>query len=212
MLSTQVAAILDLRVFEIRLKGSRLTSAGVGNQSAALSTVMNEDRNVFGFEIARYYISPGHHFGRLAIEALESYPAGLHWARLGLQTGILPSTTSPWGFRLNTQVITSFSGRSAYILINGEIDRQLTETFTVGGHLGWTDRTNNELAGFTRWEYMSFALGPLLRWKASWATIQFDATAKWWIDRERVAVPSGESLQSPSDIQPALALHVWIPL
>lgn len=211
LISSQLSAVLDLRYFEIRLKASRRTSAGLGNESAALDTLLAEDRTVIGAEIGRYYISPNHHFGRLALEVLQAYPAGAHWVRLGLQTGILPSAGSPWGLRLNTQFFGSLSSRSSYILINAEIDREITSSFTAGGHFGWTDRTTNDPGGVARWEYLSFALGPLVKWETSWATIQFEATAKWWIDHERLPTANVE-VQSPSDIQPALALHVWVPL
>lgn len=210
--STQASGILDLRLFEIGLKASRRISLGLSRESTAIDNAMGEDRTYLSAEIARYYMALNRHFGRLGIEYFEGIPAQLHWLRIGLQTGVLATAGSPWGFNLHSQFFWSLSAKPPFVLIRGEIDRTLSDHWAAGGLIGWTYRRNNDPGTNTIWEYQSFIVGPFLKWVMPLGSLQLETNIRWWIDRERIATPSGEAIESPSELHPVLSLRAWFPL
>jgi len=216
MTSVLGSVLLDLRVFEIGLKGSRRVSLGIGPDSDPLNALHTEDRTMLGLEIARYFQSASGHFGRLGLEFVEGLPQGLHWLRLNLQTGVLSSPASPWGLRLNTNFFWSLSGRTSTLLIGGQIDREISRSakskLSAGGLLRWSLRPGGDPLVQAQWEYISFTFGPFVKWEIPVATFQLETSARWWIDRQRVPIPGGEAIHYPSDIRPALTLNAWVPL
>lgn len=201
--SGAASALLDLREFEIGVRGSQRLVTGTAN----------DDQSSASLELARNYVGDTGIFGRMGIEAFHFFPSTRRWVKLGFSTGRVSLPSQPWEILISTNVFVSITGAGAQIGVRGETGRSLSDgsPFSLGGFINWNLR-NRPADKVGRYEHMLFSFGPLLEWRTGFGKLKAQAPLRLWIDRDLYLDKGNLLTARPSEFSPDFAVSWTIVL
>ncbi|MBY0371478.1 hypothetical protein K2X33_12375 [bacterium] len=189
--ATQVQAVADLRVVELRVRAAQRDFLGVGASGVEMQTGLSGEFRNLGAEIARYHATPGGIYGRLGLGLLPFYPQGTIYWQFSLSTGVLPTATVPWDFRAAVSLFLSFDRSHDYLIGSLNSSRVFAVGnghLVVGGFLSWNQAVRPELLG----ENIMLSLGPRVGFRMpAWGQWTLSMPLRVWIDHALVDTQVG---------------------
>lgn len=212
-LSTQASGVLELREFEIGLKGSQRFFPALTQEGADLRNALSPQATAFSLEVARHFVTEGGAYGRLGAEIFQFLPTSKRALKLGLSTGNLEAANH-WSLQVQTNFFLFFPAEENFLLVRLESVKRVTagkdSSLQLGGILSWANRMK-DLSAVGVHEYMLFSFGPLVVWSSPLGNLRLNIAARLWLDQE-VVKPGDKFNGHPMDVSPAATLSWTKPL
>ena len=186
--SFEAQGVLDLSAVEVRVLAAErvfLNATDVGREQ---SMGVSGQAITLGGEVARYFATGEHAFGRMGLGFFRYAPASVTYIRFGLDTGIIESTELPWALRVGGSVIFTMPQNGSYLCLKTEALRNIGSTsraFRVGGFLTWINWLRN-YASFPvgTYENMLVNFGPAAELETAFGRFRLEAELRLFIDKE----------------------------
>jgi hypothetical protein len=198
-LSSQVSGNIDLRVLEIYGVYSKRSFLEVNDHGRQLKSALTGFDQSFLAEIARYFLTAKHHYGRLGAGFFR-FPDSLYQgARVSLSTGIEPSDTLPWELKLRLSLFLPFTGNDKVYNFELACAKQYGAS-RLGGFSAVSIRPRDTSVGI--YEYMLFSIGPY--WDLTLGPSRLNLSARWriWLDKDVFLRSAQLAIANPNEMVP----------
>jgi hypothetical protein len=183
-LSIGGTATVDLGPFEISASGSERLFFETNPEGVQLRAALEGERRSVGAEIARYRVNGRGIYGRLSLGVTVFQPVSLAFWKIALSTGVLPSPTSPWEFKLCLNIWFSFNRSKNYLLLSSETFRTFGLSkallLDVGGFFTFAQALQTRSAG----ENILLSVGPLAGLQTSIGRLSVSVPLRIWLDKD----------------------------
>ncbi|MBI4403735.1 MAG: hypothetical protein HY537_06225 [Deltaproteobacteria bacterium] len=203
-ISSLAGALFDLNFMEISLRASQRIFLESTETGKAVRDQLWIAHQTLSVEVAKHYMTPANHYGRLSAEFLQFFPEPRYrWIRLGIATGALPDHGFPHLLRLAFNLFFPFWGDHKILQISGEFGRQLAlsdkSTLDLGGGAIWSYKLRGSM-GEGRYDHMLFSFGPLAQLTSPFGQLRANFFFRFWLDREVVMRESSPRTLYPNEI------------
>lgn len=181
-LSSQLSGNIDLRLLEIYGLYSKRTFLEINDHGKQLKSSLPGFDQSFLVEMARYFPTAKHHYGRLGAGFFRFPDSRFQGARVSLSSGIQPSDTLPWELKLRLSLFLPFEGNDKIYNFELACARQYGAS-RFGGLAALSFRPR-DIDAVGVYEYMMISIGPY--WDLSLGPSRLSLSARWrtWLDKD----------------------------
>jgi len=216
--STQATGLLDFKAFEVSVRGGGYSQFGSSQRALQLESQLEDQRYVFGGDIARQGFSADSYYGRLSFGWLFHLPIQKHSQYLGLDLGRVRDDRVPWDLFLQMAWYLNTPSDSSFVVVRSEnrtvVLNSARSTLSIGGFFSWTYRTQDKDAGVIvqevaaeqgvatslvtganrTQEHMVFSIGPSAVYETPFGRWDLSIYGRLWLDKNKV----GTNLNTPN--------------
>lgn len=184
--SSQLSATIDLEYLEVTAMGSHRLVPDLSGLSTDLQQVVEQERSMLGVQLGRH-LARDNQYGIFGLGYYLFFPnSDRQWLGIHIDTGLAPSTTSPWRAHFRLAAFFPFKPDSqlaqASIKALYRVAGSSETDFALGARFLWSMFFRPKGDGVQR-EHLMAALGPAAQLTAPWGTLNLEIAWRWWLDK-----------------------------